>query len=62
MPVKTASTRPETGVAAKSVPVAGAKPDAKTSRLSRFEAERLERFKALMRKYAGKATFAGFDE
>ena len=29
--------------------------------MSKLEAKRLESFKALMAKYRGKATFAGFD-
>jgi hypothetical protein len=62
MPAKAASTRTTAKVAGKSVRAAGAKPRAKTVRLSKLEAERLESFKALMAKYAGKCSFAGLDE
>jgi len=61
MPAKAASTRVPAKVAAKSVRANGAKPRAKTARMSKLEAKRLESFKALMAKYRGKATFAGFD-
>jgi len=59
---KTASTRASTKVAAKSVRASVAKPRTKKMRISKVEAERLEKFKALMEKFRGKATFAGLDE
>lgn len=62
MPSKTASTRVNSKVAAKSVRAASAKPRAKEPRMSKIEAERLEKFKALMLKYGGKLSFAGCDE
>jgi len=34
----------------------------KKARMSRLEAKRLESFKALIAKYAGKCSFAGSDE
>ena len=61
MPAKVASTRATANVAAKSVRSADAKAGAKKARLSKLEAKRLEQFKALMEKYRGRATFAGFD-
>jgi hypothetical protein len=61
MLTKAATTRAKAGVAAKSVRTTGAKPRAKKTRMSKLEAKRLESFKALMAKYRGKATFAGFD-
>jgi hypothetical protein len=61
MPTKAASTRVTAKVAGKSVRTAGAKPRAKTVRLSKLEAKRLESFKALMLKYGGKGSFAGYD-
>ena len=61
MPAKAASARATVKVAARSVRKAGAKPRAKKARMSKLEAKRLESFKALMAKYRGKATFAGFD-
>ena len=61
MPSKSASTRATTKVAGKSVRAAPAKPAANKARVSRLEARRLESFKAMMTKYRGKATFAGFD-
>lgn len=62
MPAKAASARVTAKIAAKSVRAAGAKPRAKKARMSKLEAERLESFKALMAKYAGKCSFAGLDE
>lgn len=61
MPVKAASTRVTAKISGKSVHVAGSQPEAKKARLSKLEAKRLEQFKALMEKYRGKATFAGYD-
>lgn len=61
MPAKAASARVTAKIAAKSVRTNGAKPRAKKARMSKLEAKRLESFKALMTKYRGKATFAGFD-
>jgi len=61
MPAKAASTRVTAKVASKSVRTTGAKAAARKVRLSKLEAKRLEQFKALMEKYGGKATFAGFD-
>jgi hypothetical protein len=61
MPSKSASRRVEAPVAARSVRANGAKPRAKKARMSKLEAKRLESFEALMNKYRGKATLAGFD-
>jgi hypothetical protein len=61
MPSKAASTRVDAKVASKSVRRRDANPRAKKPRISKIEAERLAHFKALMEKYRGKATFAGFD-
>jgi hypothetical protein len=61
MPDKSASKRVKTPVVAKSARANGAKRRAKKVHLSKLEAERLEKFKALILKYRGKATFAGFD-
>jgi hypothetical protein len=61
MPAKAASARVTAKIASKSVRANGAKPRAKKTRMSKLEAKRLESFKALMTKYRGKATFAGFD-
>ena len=62
MPAKAASARVTAKVAGKSVPATGAKPRAKTARMSKLEARRLDRFKALMKKYEGKLAFVGSDE
>jgi len=62
MPAKTASNRVTAKVSSKSVRATGAKSGAKKVRLSNLEAKRLEQFKALMKKYEGKLTFAGLDE
>ena len=62
MATKTASKSVKSGVAAKAVRAVSAKPRTKKPRLSKLEAERVESFKALMEKYAGKCSFAGFDE
>lgn len=62
MPAKAASARVPAKIAAKSVRSNGAKPRAKTVRMSKLEAKRLEQFKALMKKYEGKLAFAGSDE
>jgi hypothetical protein len=61
MPAKAASARVTAKVASKSVRANGAKPRAKKALMSKLEAKRLESFKALMAKYAGKLKFAGFD-
>jgi len=61
MPAKAASTRVAARIAGKSVPAAGAKPRAPKTAMSKLEAKRLEGFKSLMKKFRGKATFAGFD-
>jgi hypothetical protein len=61
LPVKAASTRMTANVSGKSVRAAGVRPEARNARLSKLEAKRLEQFKALMEKYRGKATFAGYD-
>jgi len=52
----------KSGLAAKAIRAESTKPRAKKPRLSKLEAERLESFKALMKKYEGKCSFAGFDE
>jgi hypothetical protein len=62
MPSKTASTRVNAKVAAKSLRRNGAKPRAKKPRMTKTEAERLAHFKALMLKTGGKGQFAGLDE
>jgi hypothetical protein len=62
MPSKTASTRVNVSVAAKSVRKGGAKPRVKKPRMTKIEAERLAQFKALMLRTGGKGQFAGFDE
>jgi hypothetical protein len=54
--------RGENKVAAKAAPSKGAKPRVKKARMSKLEAKRLENFKALMKKFGGKCTFAGSDE
>jgi len=61
MPAKAAATRVTVKLDAKSVRSATAKLAVKKVRMSKLEAKRLEQFKALMEKYRGKATFAGFD-
>ena len=61
MPVKAASTRIPAKVAGKSVRAADAEPRAKKMRLSKLEAKRLEQFKTLMVRNAGKCSFAGYD-
>ncbi len=61
MPAKTASARVTSKVAGKSFRAAGTKPRARKARVSRLEAKRLESFKALMKKYGGKCSFAGYD-
>jgi hypothetical protein len=61
MPAKTASARVTSKVAGKFVRAAGTKPCARKARVSRLEAKRLESFKALMKKYGGKCSFAGYD-
>jgi hypothetical protein len=61
MPAKTASTRVGAKVAAKSLSAGGAKPRTDRVRMSKLEAKRLESFKALMEKYGGKGSFAGYD-
>jgi hypothetical protein len=62
MPAKGASARVTAKVAAKSVRITGGKSGARKTRLPKLEAKRLESFKALMEKYGGKCSFAGFDE
>jgi hypothetical protein len=61
MPVRSASRRVEAPVAARSARANGAKPRAEKVRMAKIEAKRLKSFKVLMKKYRGKATFAGFD-
>jgi hypothetical protein len=61
MTVKAASTRIPAKVAGKSVRATNADPRAKRMRLSRLETKRLEQFKALMDRNAGKCSFAGYD-
>ena len=62
MPARAVSTRVNAKVAGKAVRAAGTTPRAKTTRLSKLEAKRLESFKTLMLKYGGKGSFAGCDE
>jgi predicted nucleotidyltransferase len=62
VPAKSASTRVSAKTSAKSVRASVPEPRRKKVRMSKLEAERLESFKALMKKYGGKLTFAGFDE
>ena len=62
MPAKAASARVTANVAGKSALAAGAKPRVKEAHMSKLESKRLESFKALMAKYAGKCSFAGLDE
>ena len=62
MPAKATSTRVTSKIAGKSVGAADATPRAKAARMSRLEAKRLQSFKALMKKFGGKLSFAGFDE
>jgi hypothetical protein len=62
MPAKSASTRVKAKVARKAVSAPKAEPPAKKVRMSRLEAGRLAKFKALMKKYEGKLAFAGSDE
>jgi hypothetical protein len=62
VPAKSASTRVNAKTAAKSVRAASAKLRAKKPRMTKIEAERLEHFKALMKRFGGKGSFAGLDE
>jgi hypothetical protein len=62
MPAKAASARVTANVAGKSVSATGAEPRLKKARMSKLEAKRLESFKALMKKFGGKGSFAGCDE
>jgi len=61
MPAKAASDRATAKVAAKSARFTGANPDTRSAQISKCEAEGNESFKALMKKYAGKLQFAGYD-
>jgi len=62
MPAKVASARVSANVVGKSASATGMKSGVKKARMSRLEAKRLESFKALIAKYAGKCSFAGSDE
>lgn len=62
MPAKSASTRVNAKMAAKAVRTTSAKRRVKKPRMTKVEAERLEHFKALMKKFGGKGSFAGLDE
>jgi hypothetical protein len=62
MPVKSTPAPVTSKVAAKPIRAAAAKPRTKSPRMSKLEARHLESFKALMKKYGGKLSFAGCDE
>jgi hypothetical protein len=62
MAAKTASTIVKSGITAKAVRGLSTQPRTRKPRLSKLEAERLESFKTLMKKYAGKCSFPGFDK
>ena len=61
MPAKRPSKSTKAEVSAKSVRANTAKPRKGKVRMSKLELERLESFKALMEKYRGKCSFAGYD-
>jgi hypothetical protein len=61
VPSKAASSRTNAKAASKSAIATGAKPPAKATRHSKLEGERLEKFNALIAKYAGRCSFAGYD-
>lgn len=56
------SDRAKAKVANKAVRAGVTRPRAKKARMSKLEAKRLEQFKAVMAKCAGKLSFAGFGE
>jgi hypothetical protein len=62
MPAESTSGRVEAKVTAKSVRADATGPRIRKLRMSKLELKKLESFKALMRKYGGKGTFAGCDE
>lgn len=62
MAEKSGSARVKAKVANKSALAALPKPRVKKARMSKLEAERLVKFKALMAKCAEKLSFAVFDE
>ena len=62
MPAKSTSARATSKVAVTSVHAPAAKTRAKSPRMSKPEARGSQSFKALMKKYGGKCTFAGYDE
>jgi hypothetical protein len=62
LPAKSASTRVNAKTAAEALRAASAKQRVKKPRMRKVEAERLQHFKALMKKFGGKGSFAGLDE
>jgi hypothetical protein len=62
VPAKSASTRVSAKTSAKSVRASVPEPRRKKVRMSKLEANRLAHFKALMKKFGGKGSFAGFDD
>ena len=62
MPAKVVSACVPANVVGKSASANGTKSGVKKARMSKLEAKRLESFKALIAKYAGKCSFAGSDE
>ncbi len=62
MAVKLTSIRLDTKLADEAVRVLGVKSRTEAVHVALKEIIGLKRFKALMKKYEGKATFAGYDE
>jgi len=62
MPSKAISVRLTSKIALKPVHITAATPRPKAQRVSKLEARRLASFKALMKKFGGKLSFAGCDE